>query len=743
MKKNTKRIIAIVLSILTVLSVLSLVVVNAADTNKNTVGETSNDGLWTYRYETGKGVSNKLAGWCVTGYNGAHVDELTLPDEIDGNKITLAENLRTFKTKRLYIPNNYKKILEGSVTNYTNENTVEEIYFAQDFDTEEHQIKLAVQAVARCKNLTKVVLPNKIATPTEPGHNGGPITNTEDGITTTYECFDIYALAFNPKLKYVKLPENITEIPYGMFKNDTSLERIILPDGLEYFSPMAFEGCTNLKEIYIPDTLKEYPHHDILVAIMPYQQVDVLTTSEDMKTRLETSLKNQVNRRNNDEDTFHDTVDTYYGTANVNIRLVDKDYVNPDYYPDYPDKADTINVCELLDKTTTLVGEQFNFLVDYNTKPDKLSASDAEKWYKEYYSCYKRIVGDTFSRIENLSFYETDTNTKHGQMQTEGYNELSQPCEKYNSSVTENAYVSRRLDYDKVYKYVFKFGDKGYCKNQTLEGYFKLIKNADGTVTYIKAENPNETETTTPVTTTETNPTQTEPVTNPAGSEPVEATTAAPGTTEPTVTTPATMPPIVPQTTQAQPATQANTQPATKATDPIEENASTVTINAKTVKTTTVTKSYNAGKILKVNIKNIGSIVPKFGSSKKDVVSVTNKGQITCRKKGSAVITITIGNATVKYNITVKNNPTVNIKGKKVKTSTRYAFTKGKKLKLTIKRKAKSINNVYKSTNKKIAKITSAKNATTIYIKGYKKGKATITIKVNGVKKYKIKVRVK
>lgn len=733
MKKNTKRIIAIVLSILTVLSVLSLVVVNAADTNKNTVGETSKDGLWSYFYES-KSIHNKLEGWCVTGYNGAHVDELTLPDEIDGNKITLARNLNTFRTKKLYIPNNYKKILTCGSTNYTD--TVEEIYFAQDFDTEEHQIKLSERAVAQCKNLTKVVLPNKIATPTEPGHNGGPITNTEDGITTTYECFDIYALAFNPKLKYVKLPENITEIPYGMFKNDTSLERIILPDGLEYFAPMAFEGCTNLKEIYTPDTLKEYPHDDILVAIMPYQQVDVLTTNEDMKTRLETSLENEVNRWNNSGDTSHETVDTYFGTANVNIKLVDKDYVNPNYYPDYPDKADTINVCELLDKTTTLVGEQFNFLVDYNTKPDELSTSDAEKWYKEYYKCYKKIVGDAFCNIENLSFYETDTNTKHGQMQTKGYNELSQPCEKYNSSAKENAYTSRRLDYDKVYKYVFKFGDSGYCKNQTLEGYFKLIKNADGTVTYIKAENPNETETTAPVTTTETNPIGTEPVTNPAGSEPVEATTA------PTVATIATMPPIVPQTTQAQPATQDNTQPATKATDPIEENASTVTINAKTVKTTTVTKSYNAGKILKVNIKNIGSIVPKFTSSKKDVVSVTNKGQITCRKKGSAVITITIGNATVKYNITVKNNPTVNIKGKKVKTSTRYAFTKGKKLKLTIKGKAKSINNVYKSTNKKIAKITSAKNATTIYIKGYKKGKATIGVYVNG-KSFKIKVRIK
>lgn len=734
MKKNTKRIIAIVLSILTVLSVLSLIVVNAADINKNTVGETSNDDLWTYRYETGKGISNKLAGWCVTGYNGAHVDELTLPDEIDGNKITLAENLRTFKTKRLYIPNNYKKILEGSVTNYTDENTVEEIYFAQDFDTEEHQIKLAVQAVARCKNLTKVVLPNKIATPTEPGHNGGPITNTEDGITTTYECFDIYALAFNPKLKYVKFPENITEIPYGMFKNDTSLERIILPDGLEYFSVSALEGCTNLKEIYIPNTLKGYPNSQILFRIAPYQQVDVLTTDEDTKLRFENALEEDVNRRNNDGDTFHDTVDTYYGTANVNIKLVDKDYVNPDYYPDYPDKADTINVCELLDKTTTLVGEQFNFLVDYNTKPDKLSASDAEKWYKEYYWCYRQIVGDTFSRIENLSFYETDTNTKHGQMQTKGYNELSQPCEKYNSSVTENAYTSRRLDYDKVYKYVFKFGDKGYCKNQTLEGYFKLIKNADGTVTYIKAENPNE---------TETNPVGTEPVTNPVGSEPVETTTATPGATEPTVATVATVPPIVPQTTQAQPATQANTQPATKATDPIEENASTVTINAKTVKTTTVTKSYNAGKILKVNIKNIGSIVPKFGSSKKDVVSVTNKGQITCRKKGSAVITITIGNVTVKYNITVKNNPTIKIAGKSFKAKKTYPVKKGKALKIKIIGKAKTYKNSYVSSNKKVAKIVSKKTSATIKAKALKKGKATITIKVNGVKKYKIKVRVK
>ncbi len=672
MKKNTKRIIAIVLSILTVLSVLSLIVVNAADTNKNTVGETSKDGLWSYFYETGKGVSNKLAGWCVTGYNGAHVDVLTLPDEIDGNKITLARNLNTFRTKKLYIPNNYKKILTCGATKNTD--TVEEIYFAQDFDTEEHQIKLDEQAVAQCKNLTKVVLPNKIATPTEPGHNGGPITNTEDGITTTYECFDIYALAFNPKLKYVKLPENITEIPYGMFKNDTSLERIILPDGLEYFSALALEGCTNLKEIYIPNTLKGYPSSHRLFGIAPYQQVDVLTTDEDTKLRFENALEDDVNRWNNGEDTSHETVDTYFRTANVNIRLVDKDYVNPDYYPNYPDKADTINVCELLDKTTTLVGEQFNFLVDYNIKPDKLSASDAEKWYKEYYSCYKRIVGDTFNRIENLSFYETDTNTKHGQMQTKGYNELSQPCEKYNSSARENAYTSRRLDYDKVYKYVFKFGDSGYCKNQTLEGYFKLIKNADGTVTYIKAENPNETETTAPITTTETNPVGTEPVTNPAGSEPVEPTTDVVEPTEQTTaetTAPkADVKPITkPSVKKDNKKNNSKTTAKNKYKKSKKNNTLTVKTKTKTIKLKKLKKKNRTVKPLTVK-KAKGKVTYKLikkGTNKKiwKYLKISKKGAITIKKwkkakKGTYKIKVTVtaaGNKAYK-----KGSKTVTVK---------------------------------------------------------------------------------
>ena len=58
------------------------------------------------------------------------------------------------------------------------------------------------------------------------------------------------------KLKYVKLPRQLYEIPKNAFLNCTSLEKITIPEGLSDICKYAFYGCSSLKKIVLPESLE-------------------------------------------------------------------------------------------------------------------------------------------------------------------------------------------------------------------------------------------------------------------------------------------------------------------------------------------------------------------------------------------------------------------------------------------------------------------------------------------------------
>ncbi|MCR5652807.1 MAG: Ig-like domain-containing protein [Ruminococcus sp.] len=192
--------------------------------------------------------------------------------------------------------------------------------------------------------------------------------------------------------------------------------------------------------------------------------------------------------------------------------------------------------------------------------------------------------------------------------------------------------------------------------------------------------------------------------------EPTESTIQ---TTEPTSTQNFTQP------TATEPSSQAQTQPT--ATEPI----GSVATEPPKLDPIVIKKS------LKLYLKGSSQITLspkgayKFSSSNSKVAAVTNKGQITAKKAGKAVITAKGDNVIFRLTVTVKN-PKLN-------------YTKK-----TIKRK-KSFNLKVIGGSGKIT-LTQSNNKIKINSKGkvtgLKKGKTTITVKVCGLK-LKCKVIVK
>ena len=120
--------------------------------------------------------------------------------------------------------------------------------------------------------------------------------------------------------------------------------------------------------------------------------------------------------------------------------------------------------------------------------------------------------------------------------------------------------------------------------------------------------------------------------------------------------------------------------------------------------------------------------IKKAVSNKKSVASVTNKGLIKAKKKGTATITITdIKNKTHKFKVIVES-PTLNKKA--------LSIEQGKKYTLKLKNNTQKVK--WSSNKKKIA-IVSSKGQIT----AKSPGKAIITAKIPNGPTYKCKVTVK
>jgi len=68
-----------------------------------------------------------------------------------------------------------------------------------------------------------------------------------------------YVRLANLSITHLSLPTGVLGIQNEGFKGATKLEKIYLPDTIEYIGARAFMGCTSLEEITIPEGVREIP----------------------------------------------------------------------------------------------------------------------------------------------------------------------------------------------------------------------------------------------------------------------------------------------------------------------------------------------------------------------------------------------------------------------------------------------------------------------------------------------------
>lgn len=149
-----------------------------------------------------------------------------------------------------------------------------------------------------------------------------------------------------------------------------------------------------------------------------------------------------------------------------------------------------------------------------------------------------------------------------------------------------------------------------------------------------------------------------------------------------------------------------------------------------------------AGESTKVTVKkvtNLKNSKVKFSSSNKKVATVSSKGLVTAKKKGTATITVT---SAVNKNVKAKCRITVKSKPKKIKLTlqkNKAVINAGKSYTIKVK-KATGLSSkeiTCKSSNKGVAKVTAAGKIT-----GVKAGSAVITVTSAVNKKVKVKFQV-
>ena len=155
---------------------------------------------------------------------------------------------------------------------------------------------------------------------------------------------------------------------------------------------------------------------------------------------------------------------------------------------------------------------------------------------------------------------------------------------------------------------------------------------------------------------------------------------------------------------------------------PIDESG--YVVSAASVKISKTKYKMNKGEKFTLKVTGTKKTV-KWSSSNKKIATVSSKGKVTAKKKGTVTITAKVGSKKYKCKITVEA-PSISKKT--------YTMKKGKTVTLKIKGTTQKIS--WSSSDKKVATVNSKGKVT-----AKKNGSVTITAKV-GKSKYKCKITV-
>ena len=194
--------------------------------------------IWEYKVEDDGNAT-------ITSYKGT-ASAVAVPSTIDGYKVTKIGASAFKNNKNLYsvtMPNSVTEIGNSAFYNCTN---LSNLKLPSNITT------LGCQTFYGCDSLTEIYIPKTLQVLDWPFSNSGVVTaEFEYGITTIPD--DIFNGA--SKLKYVEIPETVTEIGSASFKECTALETIKLPEYIVKIGNSAFYNCTNLSNLKLPSNI--------------------------------------------------------------------------------------------------------------------------------------------------------------------------------------------------------------------------------------------------------------------------------------------------------------------------------------------------------------------------------------------------------------------------------------------------------------------------------------------------------
>lgn len=277
--KKVKRLTAVILSALMMTSAFSVLPVSAAEVESNTSAVSSDENFISGDYEYSLLDDGTVE---ISKYVGNDSD-VTIPDEIDGKKVTSIgkgafEN--NISIKNIEMSNNILSIYDGA---YYNCQSLETIKLSNSLT------KILVGAFGNCLSLKRIDLPDSLSYVDDFAFGNCEsleTVNFPDKLSDNGFSKGLAKSVFENciNLTYVKLPDNLQYIGYGVFSGCNKLQKITIPQDVTSIGNKVFYNCTNLKSIIIPKDVS-------FIARDSFENCNILTIHGYIGTYAETYAK--------------------------------------------------------------------------------------------------------------------------------------------------------------------------------------------------------------------------------------------------------------------------------------------------------------------------------------------------------------------------------------------------------------------------------------------------------------------
>ena len=277
--KKVKRLTAVILSALMVASAFSALPVSAAEVESNTSAVSSDENFISGDYEYSLLDDGTIE---ISKYIGSD-KEITIPDTIDGKKvtsignyvfehciglesITIPENITNIENMAFHICTNLESInvdvnnnIYSSIDGVLFNKEQDKIIFFPDNRFDSYEIPDSVTSIGDmafygCDNLTNIIIPDSV-TSIGNGAFYGCYNLTNIIIPDSVTSIENYAFSGCANFTSITIPDSVTSIGEGAFSSCRILTSITIPDSVTSISDSTFRNCYKLTDIIIPNSV--------------------------------------------------------------------------------------------------------------------------------------------------------------------------------------------------------------------------------------------------------------------------------------------------------------------------------------------------------------------------------------------------------------------------------------------------------------------------------------------------------